>query len=36
MYDRADELGIMLLQEFPLENCAPKRTPYFGNPQQPR
>ena len=26
MYDRADELGIMLLQEFPLANMCPKPT----------
>lgn len=27
MYDRADELGIMLLQEFPLANCRPETDP---------
>jgi beta-mannosidase len=29
MYNRADELGIMLLQEFPLANCQPERDPEF-------
>ena len=29
MYDRADELGITLLQEFPLANSQPERDPVF-------
>lgn len=29
MYDLADELGIMLSQEFPLANCSPESDPDF-------
>jgi beta-mannosidase len=29
MYDLADELGIMLLAEFPLANCTPETDPVF-------
>ena len=29
MYDLADELGIMLSQEFPLANCVPESDPVF-------
>jgi len=29
IYNRADELGIMLLQEFPLANCAPETDAVF-------
>lgn len=29
MYDLADELGIMLSQEFPLANCSPETDPVF-------
>ena len=29
MYQRADELGIMLLQEFPLANCVPETDSVF-------
>ena len=29
MYDRADELGMMLLQEFPLANCVPETDSLF-------
>lgn len=29
LYDAADELGIMLLSEFPMGNCAPENEPVF-------
>lgn len=29
LYDAADELGIMLLAEFPMGNCAPESDPIF-------